>query len=125
MPQIVPAESRMVTLSDHACCDRCRTEVVLPTSRRRSWDSPLLTTRCEHPVVVPVVTRLFPPLIQKLCQRWMHGDGLHCPFGLSVRLPAFAPGSLYEYLIAGWIDIPPLQDETLFRPERRCCVNEC
>jgi hypothetical protein len=34
-------------------------------------------------------------------------------FGLSVRLPAFAPDSLYEYLIAGWIDAPPVQGETL------------
>jgi hypothetical protein len=41
------------------------------------------------------------------------------PYGLAVRRSAFAPGSLHENLIVRRIDVPPLQGETLFRPERR------
>src|SRR5208283_963399 len=125
VPQIVPAESRTIILVDYSCCYGCGTQVVFSASRCGSRNSSLLTTRCEHPVVVQVVARFFPPLIQEFVQGWMHGDGLHRSFGLALRRSAFAPGSLHKYLIVVRIDVLPPQGETLFRPERGCCVNQC
>src|SRR5882762_6720443 len=114
----------MIIHSDHAGCDCSRTKVLLSTSRRGSRNSSLLATRCEHPVFVLAVTRLFPPLIQEFVQGWMHGDGLHRSFRLTRRLLAFAPGSLHKYLIVGRINVTPLQGETLFRPKRGRGVNQ-
>src|SRR6266404_1834059 len=80
VPQIVPAESRMIILTHHTRCSCSRAQVLFSASRRGSRNSSLLATRCEHPVFVLVVTRLFPPLIQEFVQGWMHGDGLHRSF---------------------------------------------
>ena len=55
----------------------------------------------------------------------MHCDGLHRTSGLAIGQPALAPSSLDENLIAGGVEVEPLQCKALFGPKSSCSVNEC